>query len=47
MGASKQPVKVIWDTGSEYLVLQSKECTNCKGTLYDSKIDNGVSFAKN
>jgi hypothetical protein len=35
MGENRQPSFVVWDTGSDWLVVESKTCSNCYGSLYD------------
>ena len=35
MGSGSQPVKVIYDTGSDWLIVGTQECTTCKGSPYD------------
>lgn len=34
VGAGKEPIGVIFDTGSDKLVVQSIDCSNCRGSLY-------------
>ena len=29
------PIDVIFDTGSDYLVVEGSDCTNCEGNTYD------------
>jgi hypothetical protein len=36
MGSQKQRLDIVFDTGSDWLVLESKTCTNCVSTLYNS-----------
>ena len=35
MGGSKQPLNVVWDTGSDWLVIESAECDSCIPPVYD------------
>lgn len=35
VGESDQEMKVIFDTGSDWLVIEGKDCENCKGAKYD------------
>ena len=30
------PLDVIFDTGSDWLVIESDECSNCEGNTYDT-----------
>lgn len=34
-GTSQEQFDVIYDTGSDWLVVEGKNCTNCKGNTYD------------
>ena len=36
MGSSFKGLNVVWDTGSDWLVVQSMGCSNCKGNMYDT-----------
>jgi len=35
MGSSRQPMNVVWDTGSDWLVMELEECETCKAPKYD------------
>jgi Eukaryotic aspartyl protease len=35
MGTSSVPFNVIYDTGSDWVVMEGKNCTNCEGDTYD------------
>ena len=35
MGSSRQPMNVVWDTGSDWLVMEVKECDSCFDPKYD------------
>jgi len=35
MGKNFDQMKVVYDTGSDWLTVQGKKCTNCKGKLFD------------
>ncbi len=43
MGSQKQQLKLIFDTGSDWLVLLDKDCTNCVSTKFNSL--NSTTFA--
>jgi hypothetical protein len=36
MGSQAQELDVIFDTGSDYLVLQAEECRGCKGKAFNA-----------
>jgi hypothetical protein len=36
MGESKQVIDVVFDTGSDWLVIPDADCISCKGEKYDS-----------
>jgi hypothetical protein len=36
VGESDQEMKVIYDTGSDWLLIEGRDCDNCKGSKYDS-----------
>ena len=36
---------MIWDTGSDWLVVETSDCTDCIGDTFD--VDASTSFAKN
>jgi len=35
MGPTFTPMSVVFDTGSDWLVVQGSKCTNCEGRKYD------------
>ena len=35
VGESDMEMKVIFDTGSDWLLVESRDCENCKGSKYD------------
>ena len=35
LGSQSQPMDVIFDNGSDWLTIQSKECQNCQGNRFD------------
>jgi hypothetical protein len=35
MGTGSVPMDVIYDTGSDWLVMEGKNCTNCDDNTYD------------
>jgi hypothetical protein len=35
MGSNKQPLEVVFDTGSSYLVLEGVQCNGCVSTPFD------------
>ena len=35
VGSDKQPLDVIYDTGSDYLVIQAKDCSDCLSDTFD------------
>lgn len=35
MGENQEEVNVIWDTGSDWLTIESYLCTSCLGNTYD------------
>lgn len=35
MGTSRQSMNVVWDTGSDWLVMEVTECDTCKEPKYD------------
>ena len=35
MGESFEPMNVVFDTGSDWLVVQGSTCDNCEGGKYD------------
>lgn len=50
MGTSQQEFDVVYDTGSDWLVVDGETCKNCPGNKYDPKtstdaknLGNGVS----
>jgi len=36
MGESKKVIDVVFDTGSDWLVIPDSDCISCKGQKYDS-----------
>jgi len=36
MGESKKVIDVVFDTGSDWLVIPESDCKNCKGQKYNS-----------
>jgi len=36
VGSDKQGLDVIYDTGSDYLVLQASDCSTCESDKFDS-----------
>jgi hypothetical protein len=34
-GANSQQLHVIWDTGSDWTMVESSDCINCNGDTYD------------
>lgn len=40
MGERQVEMNVVYDTGSDWLVVFGKDCTNCNGTKFDSR--NGI-----
>lgn len=45
LGGDHQPIPLIWDTGSEWLVVASYQCTSCKSNYsYDYSVDYGTNF---
>ena len=36
IGESDQEMKVIYDTGSDWLLIEGRGCESCAGALYDS-----------
>ena len=45
MGGNTE-LDVVYDTGSDWLVIESIECSNCQGNKYDPKYSNGDPTAK-
>ena len=41
-GDAREPVKMIWDTGSSQLIVEIEDCSNCIGDLYDTSDDAGT-----
>lgn len=35
-GSGQEEFDVIYDTGSDWVTIEGKNCTNCKGNTYDS-----------
>ena len=35
MGSSQQPMNVVWDTGSDWLVMETMDCETCFEPTYD------------
>ena len=35
MGTDSIPMDIIYDTGSDWLVMEGSECTNCDDNVYD------------
>jgi len=35
VGESDQEMKVLFDTGSDWLLIEGRDCDNCKGSRYD------------
>ena len=35
VGESDQEMKVVYDTGSDWLLIEGRDCENCKGSKYD------------
>ena len=35
MGSGFTPMNVVYDTGSDWLVVQGSDCTNCEGAMFD------------
>ena len=35
IGESNMQASVIFDTGSDWLLIEGRDCTNCKGNRYD------------
>lgn len=42
MGTSKTPINVVFDTGSDWLVIPDKTCDNCKGDTFDTSVSGTV-----
>jgi hypothetical protein len=36
MGLQQKPMNVVFDTGSDWLVVQGTNCTNCQGDLFNA-----------
>lgn len=36
MGSDKQDLNVIWDTGSNWLMMETDKCSNCIGDTFDT-----------
>jgi hypothetical protein len=34
LGEDMQPLEVVWDTGSSWLVVEGSDCTNCTPPVY-------------
>lgn len=48
MGENQEPVQVVWDTGSDWLVVASAtECSVCEGTPYDYSDEESFTKIKN
>jgi hypothetical protein len=45
IGASGVKMEVLFDTGSDWLVIYSSKCKNCNGNKYDPKTSKKVSTA--
>ncbi len=41
MGTDSETIGVIFDTGSDKLVIQGVDCLKCDGTVYDPVISGG------
>ena len=41
VGADSETIGVIFDTGSDKLVIQGVDCFSCDGTVYDPAISGG------
>lgn len=39
IGERLQLVDMVWDTGSDWLVVASEQCETCNGQKYDSRQD--------
>lgn len=37
IGAKEEPMNVLFDTASDWLMLQGKDCRNCEGNPFDIK----------
>jgi hypothetical protein len=37
MGADKQKIDVIYDTGSDWLAVEGANCSNCEGDTFDAQ----------
>ena len=35
VGSESQAMNLIWDTGSDWLMVESADCTNCNGDTFD------------
>lgn len=36
MGTEQKPMNVVFDTGSDWLVVQSTNCSNCEGDVFNA-----------
>lgn len=46
MGARFTAMNVVFDTGSDWLLVQGKSCASCKGNKYDSAPENLIEMNK-
>ena len=42
MGSDRQKFMVVWDTGSSALLLETSECSNCNGDVF--QIEDSTTF---
>jgi hypothetical protein len=47
VGSPAQLMKVVYDTGSDWLVIETKECKNCLSNKYDPKLSSTHSRVDN
>ena len=45
MGSEKEEVSAVWDTGSDYTVVEVYNCAGCDGSTYDYRESDDFEWA--